>query len=149
MGTEMVSETSVIFYQLTWLGAREDFITWEILAMLMENNWVSGSKSKLHRYGGLLSLWLYKDNKLRDWKKSIYSIYSPLSSTHVWLRFYNFIKPSKKNSFGCAANRKIGNRKSRRLISTPTYTRTTSTEIKFVSESFTFSFPAKNLKDWK
>jgi hypothetical protein len=35
--------------------------------------------------------------------------------------FCNFFNPSKKNSFGCAANRKIENRKSQRLISTLTY----------------------------
>jgi hypothetical protein len=35
--------------------------------------------------------------------------------------FFNFFNPSKKNSFGCAANRKIGNRNSQRLINTPTY----------------------------
>jgi uncharacterized Zn-finger protein len=33
----------------------------------------------------------------------------------------NLFNPSKKNYFGCAANRNIGNRKSQRLISTPTY----------------------------
>jgi hypothetical protein len=65
---------------------------------------------------GLLSLWLYKEKNLRDWKKCIYSTYSPLSSTHLWLLYSNFFNPSKKNSFGCAANRK-----SQRLISTPTY----------------------------
>jgi hypothetical protein len=70
----------------------------------------------------LISLWLYKENnKLRDWKKCIYSTYSPLSSTHLWLRCSNFFNPSKENSFGCAANRKIWNRKSQILISTPTY----------------------------
>jgi hypothetical protein len=31
----------------------------------------------------------------------------PLSSTHLPLRCFNFFNPSKKNSFGCAANRKI------------------------------------------
>jgi hypothetical protein len=64
-------------------------------------------------WGGLISLWLYKENKLRDWKKCIYSTYSPLSSIHLWLRFSKFFKPSKKNSFVCAANRK-----SQKLIST-------------------------------
>jgi hypothetical protein len=49
-------------------------------------------------------------------EKCIYSTYSPLSSTHLWLRCSNFFNPNKKNSFGCA-----GNRKSQRLISTPTY----------------------------
>jgi hypothetical protein len=62
--------------------------------------------------GGLISLWLYKENnKLRDWKKCIYSTYSPLSSTHLWLRCSNFFNPSKKDSFPCAANRKIGKAK--------------------------------------
>jgi hypothetical protein len=72
--------------------------------------------------GGLISLWLYKENnKLQDWKKCIYSTYSPLSSTHLWLLCSNFFNPSKKNSFGCAANMKIGNRKSQGLINTHTY----------------------------
>jgi hypothetical protein len=49
---------------------------------------------------GLISLWLYKENnKLRDWKKYIYSTYSPLSSTHLWLRCSNFFNPSKKKMF--------------------------------------------------
>jgi hypothetical protein len=44
-------------------------------------------------------------------KKCIYSTYSPLSSKHLWLRCSNFFNPSKKNSFGCAANKKIGKAK--------------------------------------
>jgi hypothetical protein len=60
----------------------------------------------------LISLWLYKENKLQDWKKCIYSTSSPLSATQLWLRCSNCFKPSKKNSFVSAANRKIGNRKS-------------------------------------
>jgi hypothetical protein len=72
------------------------------------------------RVGGLISLWLYKENKLRDWK-NVFS-YSTLSSTHLWLRCPNFFNPAKKNYFSCAANRKIRNRKSQRIISTPTYT---------------------------
>jgi hypothetical protein len=73
-----------------------------------------------HDKRGLISLWLYKEhNNLRDWKKCIYSTYSPLSSTHLWLRCSNFFNPSKKNYFGCAANMKIENRKSQRLISPP------------------------------
>jgi hypothetical protein len=53
--------------------------------------------------GGLISLWLYKENsKLQDWKNVF--IYSPLSSTHLWLRCSNFFNPSKKNSSGRAAN---------------------------------------------
>jgi hypothetical protein len=35
----------------------------------------------------------------------------PLSSTHLWLRCSNFFNTSKKNSFGCAANRKIEKKK--------------------------------------
>jgi hypothetical protein len=50
-------------------------------------------------------------------KQCIYSTDSPLSPTHLWLLCSNFFNPSKKNSFGYAANRKIGNRKSQRLIS--------------------------------
>jgi hypothetical protein len=54
-------------------------------------------------------------------KKCIYSRYCPLSSTHLWLRYSNFFNPFKKTYFGCAANRKLGNRKSQRLISITTY----------------------------
>jgi hypothetical protein len=54
-------------------------------------------------------------------KTCIYSTYSPLSSAHLWLCCSNFFNPSKKNYFGCAANNKIWNKKSQRLISTPTY----------------------------
>jgi hypothetical protein len=67
--------------------------------------------------GGLISLWLYKENKLRDWKMYLLCIFPP-SSTQLWIRCSNFFNSSKRNSFGCAANRK-----SQRLISTPTYTR--------------------------
>jgi hypothetical protein len=67
--------------------------------------------------GGLISLWLYKEtNKLRDWKKMYLLYIFPLSSTQLWLLCSNFFNPSKKNSFGC-----VENRKSQRLISTPTY----------------------------
>jgi hypothetical protein len=45
----------------------------------------------------------------------------PLSSTHLLLPFSNFFNSCKKNTIACAANRKIGNRKSKRLIGTPTY----------------------------
>jgi hypothetical protein len=70
---------------------------------------------------GLISLWLYRENnKLRDWKH-IFTLRIPLSSTHLWLRCSNFFNPSKKIYFGCAANTKIWNKKSQRLISTPTY----------------------------
>jgi hypothetical protein len=46
--------------------------------------------------------------------KKMYLLYispPPPSSTHLWLRCSNFFNPSKKNSFGCAANRKIGKAK--------------------------------------
>jgi hypothetical protein len=58
---------------------------------------------------GLISLWLYKEHKIREYLLYIF----PLSSTHLWFRCSN---PSKKNSFGCAANRR-----SQRIISTPTF----------------------------
>jgi hypothetical protein len=92
---------------------------------------------------GLLSLWLCKENnKLRDWKKCIYCTYSPLSSTHLWLRCSNFFNTSKKNSFGCAANRKIGNRKSQRLISIATYFRhRTQKQICIYTHTHTLSLP--------
>jgi hypothetical protein len=66
--------------------------------------------------GGLISLWLYKENnKLRDWKNYLLYIF-PLRSTHIWPLCSNLFSPSKKNYFGCAANRK-----SQKLISTPKY----------------------------
>jgi hypothetical protein len=76
---------------------------------------------------GLISLWIYKENnKLLDRKKIYlsYYTYSFLSSIHLWLRCSNFFDPSKKNYFGRAANRKIGDMKGQRFISTPTYSYT-------------------------
>jgi hypothetical protein len=49
-------------------------------------------------------------------KKCIYSTYFHLSSAYFWLHCSNFFNPFKQNSFGYAENRK-----SHRLISTPTY----------------------------
>jgi hypothetical protein len=50
-----------------------------------------------YKGGGLISLWLYKENyKLRHWK-NLFTLYiHPLSSTHLWLRCSNFFNPSKK-----------------------------------------------------
>jgi hypothetical protein len=62
------------------------------------------------------SLALQRKQQATGLKKCIYSTYSPLISIHLWLRCSDFFNPSKKDSFGCAANRK-----SQRLISTPTY----------------------------
>jgi hypothetical protein len=70
----------------------------------------------LNTRGADKSLALERKQQATGLKKCIYSTYSPLSSTHLWLRCSNFFNPSKKNSFGCAANGK-----SQRLISTPTY----------------------------
>jgi hypothetical protein len=87
--------------------------------------------------GGLISLWLYKENnKLRDWKKIIYIF--PLSSTHLWLRCSNFFNLFKKNYFGYAANRKIGNRENKILIITPTYCFTTCFGSLFLSSGKIF-----------
>jgi hypothetical protein len=44
-------------------------------------------------------------------KTCIYCTYYPLSSIHLWLNCPNFFNPSKKNSFGFAANKKIGEAK--------------------------------------
>jgi hypothetical protein len=66
------------------------------------------------------SLALLKKSTSYEIEKNVFT-YSPLSSTHLWLRYSNFFNPSKKNSFGCAANRNIGNMGSQRLISTLTY----------------------------
>jgi hypothetical protein len=46
----------------------------------------------------------------------MYLLYIFPPELHTWLRCSSFFNPSKKKSFGCAANRK-----SQRLISTPTY----------------------------
>jgi hypothetical protein len=67
------------------------------------------------------SLALERKQQATGLKKCIYSTYSPLSSTHVWLRCSNFFNPSKKNYFGCAANKKRWNRKRQSFIRTPTY----------------------------
>jgi hypothetical protein len=56
--------------------------------------------------GGLISLWLYKENnKLRDWK-NVFALHIPLSSTHLCLRCSNFFNPSNNNSFGVLQIRK-------------------------------------------
>jgi hypothetical protein len=69
-------------------------------------------------WGGLISLWLYKENsKLLDWKLYLLYIF-PLSSTHLWLRCSNFFNDSRNI---LVVVLRIGNRKSQRLISTPTY----------------------------
>jgi hypothetical protein len=61
--------------------------------------------------------------------EKLYLLYIfPPNSTHLWLCCSNFFNPSKKNSFGCAANRKVGNRKTQRLISTPMYNPVCSVE---------------------
>jgi hypothetical protein len=70
----------------------------------------------------LISLWLYKENeKLRDWKNVFIPHIPPLSSTHLWLRSFNFFDTSKKNSLVVLQTSRRWNRKSRRLISTPRY----------------------------
>jgi hypothetical protein len=56
--------------------------------------------------GGLISLWLYKENnKLRDWK-SVFTLHIPPELHTLMTSLFNFFNPSKKHSFGCAANRK-------------------------------------------
>jgi hypothetical protein len=45
-------------------------------------------------------------------EKNVFTLlFPPLSPTRLRLRCSNFFNPSKKNSFGCAANRKIGKAK--------------------------------------
>jgi hypothetical protein len=66
------------------------------------------------------SLALSRKQQAMGLKKYIFSAYPPLSSTHLRLCCSNFFNQPKKNSFGCAANRKRGKRKIQRLISTPT-----------------------------
>jgi hypothetical protein len=71
--------------------------------------------------GALINLWLYKgNNKLQDWK-NVFTLHIPLDlHIHLWLRCSNFFNPWKIHSYGCAANTKIGNKKSQKFISTPT-----------------------------
>jgi hypothetical protein len=84
--------------------------------------------------GGLISLWLYKENnKLRDWK-NVFTLHIPPWALHT----YDFVNPFKKNSFGCAENSK-----SQRLISTPTYTFLTfqSVAMKYKTVEWNSFFP--------
>jgi hypothetical protein len=65
----------------------------------------------------LISLWRYKENnKLRDWKKYIYSTYSPWAPHIDEFVVLTSLTHPTKNSFDCAANRKMGNRKSQVCI---------------------------------
>jgi hypothetical protein len=61
----------------------------DIRGMFLRN---TGTSIKLR--GGLISLWF-----------CTYSTYSPLNSTHLWLRCSNFFNSSKKNFLGCVAKR--------------------------------------------
>jgi hypothetical protein len=57
--------------------------------------------------GGLISLWLYKENnKLRDWK-NVFTLHIPpwAPYTYDFLVLNSSAQPKK--SFGCAANKKI------------------------------------------
>jgi hypothetical protein len=75
--------------------------------------------SIVNAYMASKPLALYRKQQATGVKKYIYIF--PLRSKHLGLRCSNFFKPPKKNSFGRAANKKIGSRKSQRLISTPMY----------------------------
>jgi hypothetical protein len=60
---------------------------------------------------GQISLWLYKENKLWNWK-NVFTVHIPPElHTHLWLCCSIFFNTFKKNSFGCAANRKTGKAK--------------------------------------
>jgi hypothetical protein len=60
---------------------------------------------------GAVSLWLYKENKLWDWK-NVFSLRIPLwALPHLWLLCSNFFNLSKKNYFVCVENNKIGKAK--------------------------------------
>jgi hypothetical protein len=75
---------------------KEDYLEKETLTTCVRNRvWEGADKS--------LALQRQEATGL---KKYISSTYSPLSSTHLWLRCSNFFNPSEKNYFGCAANRK-------------------------------------------
>jgi hypothetical protein len=64
---------------------------------------------------GLISLWPYKENnKLWDWN-NLFTLHIPPEVSQT----YDFFNPSKKNYFGCAANRIIRNRKSQNLSAPP------------------------------
>jgi hypothetical protein len=80
------------------------------LSILYSYSSPSASTSQIRGGGGWQVFGFIKKTKM-------YLLYIfPLSPTHLWLRCSNFFKPSKKHSYGCAANRP-----SQRLISTPTY----------------------------
>jgi hypothetical protein len=71
------------------------------------------------KYEGLISLWLCKENKkLRDWK-NIFTLHIPPWAPHT----YGFVVPTSLTHPRkiLLVVLQIGNRKSQRLISTPTY----------------------------
>jgi hypothetical protein len=90
---------------------------WKTWRCLTPHQLLAWAVTRAEVQAGLISLWLYNENnKLWDWKNVFTLHIPPLSSTHLWLHCSNFFNPSKKNSFGCAANRK-----SQRLIGSPMY----------------------------
>jgi hypothetical protein len=93
------------------------------------SNWCSGMLLALHCMspvelyeGGLISLWLYKENdNPQDWKKCIYSTSSPWAP-HI----YDFVVLTSlthpRKMLSVVLQTTCGwNKKSQRLISTPTY----------------------------
>jgi hypothetical protein len=72
-----------------------------------ENQLLTSSVAQLSpRTRELISLWLYKKTTSYGIKKNVFTLHSP-PELHTLMTS----NPSKKNSFGCAANRKIGKAK--------------------------------------
>jgi hypothetical protein len=64
------------------------------------------SRDRVPTRGGLISLWLYKENKNYG-IQNIFTLHIPPElHTYLCLRCFNIFNSSKKNSFGCAANSK-------------------------------------------
>jgi hypothetical protein len=72
-------------------------------------------------------------------------IFPPELHIHLWLHCSNFFNPSMKNSFGCAAKRKIGNAKdiSALLCRVYIYFSVSDSLIHFFALIVLFAFPNK------
>jgi hypothetical protein len=94
---------------LTFYGTRR-FIIVFTGALHWSLSWVRSTQSI---WGGLISLWIYKENKLRHWK-NVFTLNIPFSAPHAYdLVVLTYLTHPRKILL-CAANRK-----SRRLIRTP------------------------------
>jgi hypothetical protein len=104
---ELLAEKSKYFIKTWLLSEKLSMRSWCPIFLRLCQRCYHDDSQTLDYKVGLISLWLYKENKLWDWKKCFY--------IHLWL-CSNF-NPSKKNSFACAANGKTENRKSYKDLS--------------------------------